>query len=374
MPAPAPTGPTAAPAATKALTQPPTLSFPYAGLHPAILAEPDTPPTVVIVDDSEINRRLLKAMLKVAPYRILEVSRASEALRLAETEKVDLVILDLMIPEMSGTEFCQRLRANPQTHLTPVLILTSQQGVQNEIAGIRSGANEFLTRPLHPAVVRTRVEAMLRHKAAIDSLEEVETILFALAQAVEQRDRYTAGHCQRLASYGVELGIRLGLSRIELLALHRGGYLHDIGKISIPDAILFKAGALNEDEWAIMRDHTVRGEEICKPMKSLAPVLPIIRNHHERWDGTGYPDALQGEDIPLLARILQIVDVYDALLTARPYKPAFPHSQALEVLSDEARRGWRDPELVALFVDTFPDPPAEPLGPSLENMRRELLK
>ena len=307
--------------------------------------------TVLIVDDLEINRRLLKAMLKAGGYRFLEARRATDALNILETEKIDLVIMDLMIPEMSGPEFCRRLKANRNTQLVPILMITSVQGIENEIQGIDSGADEFLLKPLHPAVVRARVRAMLRNKAVVDSLEEAESILFALAQAVEQRDEYTAGHCQRLATYSVAMGMALGLSRSELLALHRGGYLHDIGKICIPDAILFSPDRLTEDQWKLMRQHTVKGEDICRPMKTLAAVLPIIRSHHERWDGTGYPDGLRADEIPMLARILQVVDIYDALTTARPYKAAFTHQKALEILNEEAQKGWRDVELVSLFAE-----------------------
>lgn len=185
---------------------------------------------------------------------------------------------------------------------------------------------------------------------------ELESVLFTLAQTVEMRDAHTAGHCARLASLSVALGEELGLSEAELVALRRGGYLHDIGKIAVPDAILFKRGPLTADEWAVMRDHTVKGEEICRGIGSLRLTLPIIRNHHEHWDGTGYPDRLTGEQIPLLARIMQVVDVYDALVTARPYKPAMSHAQACRELADEARRGWRDPRLVSLFLTRFPGP------------------
>lgn len=338
-------------------------------------------PTVLIIDDLDINRRLLRAMLKAADYRILEAKRAHEAFAIIEREKIDLVIVDLVMPEISGPEFCRRLKTNRRTQLTPILMITSVQGVENEVAGIASGADEFLLKPLHPTVVRTRVRAMLRNKALVDSLEEAETILFALAQSVEQRDRYTGFHCQRLAAYSVALGKALGLSRLELLSLFRGGYLHDIGKIAVPDSILFKQGALNEEEWFVMRMHTVKGEEICKPMKSLASVLPIIRSHHERWDGSGYPDGLAGESIPLLARILQVVDIYDALTTKRSYKPALAHEQALQVLEEEVARGWRDSELVPLFAEISRTLPAAPeldehslMQQSLANMSLRVAK
>ncbi len=340
-------------------------------------------PTILIIDELDLNRRLLKAMLKTSSYRILEATSPSEGLAILDREKVDLLVVDQMMPEMSGTEFCQRVKNDRRTQLVPVLVTTSIQGVENEVAGFESGADEFLIKPLRPALVRTHIRSLLRKKALTDSLEEAETILFALAQSVEHRDRYTGLHCERLAAYGIALAQALGLPRREQLALYRGGYLHDIGKIAIPDAILFKRGLLTEEEWQVMRLHTIRGEEICRPMKTLAPVLPIIRSHHERWDGSGYPDGLRGENIPLLARILQVADIYDALTTARPYKPAFSHHHALEMMLEEARRGWRDPELVPLFSEVADRAAeagdsfwtgAEGMQASLVNMRCELAK
>jgi putative two-component system response regulator len=330
------------------------------------------PATILVVDSEEINRRLLRGIFKTTPYKILEAHRASEATALLESEKIDLVILDLMLPEMSGPELCRWMKARRATQLLPVLMITNIQGVENEIVGISSGADEFLIKPLHPAVVRTRVRAMLRNKSLIDSLEEAETILLALAQTVEHRDKYTGKHCQRLAVASVMLGEALGLGSQDLTALYRGGYLHDIGKIAIPDSILFKRGKLTAAEWEIMRSHPVRGEEICRPMQSLSHVLPIIRSHHERWDGSGYPDGLAGENIPLLARILQVADIYDALITERSYKQALTPEEALAVMEEEARRGWRDPELVPLFASTIQTNPSADLTSleaSLENMR-----
>jgi putative two-component system response regulator len=339
--------------------------------------------TILIVDDLDLNRRLVKAMLKAGSYRILEARRPSEAFAILDHEKVDLLVVDQVMPEMNGIEFCQLVKNDRRTQLIPVLMTTSVQGMDNEVACFESGVDEFLVKPLRPALVRSRVRSMLRKKALTDSLEEAETILFALAQSVEHRDRYTGLHCERLAVYGIALAQALGLPRRDQLALYRGGYLHDIGKIAIPDSILFKRGLLTEEEWQIMRLHTIRGEEICRPMKTLTPVLPIIRSHHERWDGSGYPDGLSGEGIPLLARILQVADIYDALTTARPYKPAFSHRHAIEMMLEEAQRGWRDPELVPLFAEVAArslengDPgwnQQSRIQLSLVNMRREIAK
>jgi response regulator RpfG family c-di-GMP phosphodiesterase len=182
------------------------------------------------------------------------------------------------------------------------------------------------------------------------SISETEGLLFALGQAVEQRDHHLAGHCERLAFIGVALGMSLRLDRVSLLALYRGGFLHDVGKIGIPDSILFKPGTLTAEEWTIMRSHCARGEEICRHLKTLRPVLPIIRHHHERWDGSGYPDGLRQQQIPLLARVLQIADIYDALTSPRAYKAAYSADKALVIIKEEASRGWRDPELVEMFL------------------------
>jgi putative two-component system response regulator len=254
-------------------------------------------------------------------------------------------------------------------------MLTSIQGIENEITGLSSGAEEYLIKPVHPKLLRARISVMLRLKALIDSLEEAETILFSVALAVERRDKNTGLHCERLASYSVMMGEALRLPSLDLTALYRGGFLHDIGKISVPDVILFKKGQLTPAEWEIMRKHTVQGEEICRPMKSLAPVLPIIRNHHEKWDGTGYPDGLRGEEIPLLARILQVVDIYDALTSARPYKRALTPEEALMIMREEVERGWRDPVLTKLFIDRLEQGPEKEIchmEASLNNMQAGL--
>ena len=357
------------------------LTAPELELRPAATPSKDRvetsvqPSTVLIVDSEEINRRLMKAIFKTASYHLLEARKASEAMALLKSERIDLVIVDLMLPEMSGPELCRWMKTNRETQLIPVLMITNVQGIENEIAGISSGADEFLLKPVHPTVMRTRVRAMLRNKALIDSLDEAETILFALAQAVEQRDKFTGQHCQRLAGASVLLGEALGLPQSDLVALYRGGYLHDIGKVSIPDAILFKQGLLTAAEWEVMRSHPERGEAICRPMRSLWPVLPIIRNHHERWDGSGYPDGLAGEDIPLLARILQVADIYDALITERPYKPALSVEESFTVMEEEVRRGWRDPELVPLFISSMQaqnNAGVSTLNSSLENMRLQV--
>jgi putative two-component system response regulator len=329
----------------------PTDAWPaLADFRQSLLQRSSQPPAALVVAERDSERRMLVSLLRREGCRIIEASNGPTGLDLVAASPLDLVVLDRDMASLDGLECCRRIKSNRRTALTPVLMVTAIRSVSDEVAGIQAGADEYLSKPIHPEVFRARIRALIRHKVAVDRLEETETILFALAQAVEKRDHSTAGHCQRLAMYSVAFGLRLGLSQSQLLALHRGGYLHDIGKIAIPDSILFKAGKLSSEEWVLMKTHSIRGEEICRPLRSLSDVLPIIRNHHERWDGAGYPDGLRGQGIPLLARVLQLADAYDALTTERPYKPAFPSQTAIEMLEEESRLGWRDPELTATFV------------------------
>ncbi len=343
-------------------------THPGSGDRAALVQQAKEQAVILVVDDLDINRFLVARTLQQEQVRFLEAASGAEAIGILENEPVDLVILDQMMPGMDGLECCRRIKAARHTELVPVLMVSSMNAVELEIAGIGAGADEYLHRPFHPDLLRARVRALLRHKMALDRLEESEGLLVMLAQSVEQRDNCTGQHCERLASLSVNLGASLGLSRQDLLSLQRGGYLHDVGKIAVPDAILCKPGALDEAEWEVMRSHTVIGEQMCKTMKCLRPVLPIIRSHHERWDGSGYPDGLRRHEIPLLARILQLSDIIDALTSARPYKRAFTTAEALEIMRSETARGWRDPELMDAFAAMLDISVAE----SLDHMSRFL--
>lgn len=210
---------------------------------------------------------------------------------------------------------------------------------------------------LTPIPARTLFHKPLKsvnRPATAPSSSELPDVVWALALAAERRDLNAAGHGHRLASLSVRLGERLGLSPAELKTLRCAGYLHDVGKVAIPDAILLKSGPLTDDEWNVMYTHTIHGEDICRPLGELESVLPVIRHHHEKWDGSGYPDGLRGEEIPLLARILQVADIYDALTMPRTYKAGISSAEAIAVLREEAQRGWRDPEIVEAFASLFP--------------------
>jgi putative two-component system response regulator len=331
-----------------------------ADFHHRLLEDVAEPPSVVLIAERETDRRMLAALLRRENCRILEARCSDAGLALLQNSRPDLVIIDRDMSVGDGLDCCRAIKNTRGADLIPILLVTARSTVADEVEGIQAGAAEYLSKPLHPEIFRARIRSLIRHKVAIDRLEESEAILFALAKAVEKRDPSTAGHCQRLALFSAVFGMRMGLSQAHLMALHRGGYLHDIGKIAVPDAILFKPGRLTPEEWVLMKSHCVRGEEICAPLRSLKDVLPIIRSHHERWDGSGYPDGLSGERIPLLARVLQLADAYDALVSERPYKAAYSREQALDILAQEAHFGWRDPVLTGFFLKmSFKDMDAE---------------
>jgi putative two-component system response regulator len=241
------------------------------------------------------------------------------------------------------------MKAKPETRLIPVVLLTSLNGDADRLRGIMCGADDFLNKPVNKHELLARVHSLLRLKQFTDEMDNVETVLFSLALSIEAKDHYTEGHCDRLSKYSVALGKKLGLSENLLVALRRGALVHDIGKLAVPEHILLKPGPLTAEERKIMQQHTIAGERICAPLRSFRHVLPIIRHHHEKWDGSGYPDGLKGEQIPLTARILQITDIYDALTTDRPYRKALSPQEALATLQEEVKRGWWDGPVLKEF-------------------------
>ncbi len=296
----------------------------------------------------------MRSALGEFEHDVIEASSTTEAIAAISMQGVDLVLINQFAPEVGATEFCRMLKRAHATQFLPVFVVASCDDVDAEVSAMEAGANEFLIAPLRPKAFRARVQASLRHKAMFDSLNDSETVLFSLAQSVEERDPTLGAHCERLSLMSCAMGIAMGLPPRHISALQRGGYLHDIGKVAIPDSILFKPGPLSEEEWIIMKSHPERGERICRHMRTLSDVLPIIRHHHERWDGSGYPDGLKGDEIPLLARILQIADIYDALTNSRCYKRALTTDEALDIVCSEARKGWRDKEIVEVLGDVLP--------------------
>lgn len=306
---------------------------------------------LLIVDDYLPNANGMRDLLIAAGYSVRVAHNGADALHLVADDAPDLVLVDVVMPGMSGVELCRELKARPLTRLTPVVLVTASKDRAHRIAGLDAGADDFLGKPIDVQELRTRVRSLLRVKQLTDELESTETIMTLLGHIVEARDPYTEGHCQRLAEYATALGTALRLDSTDLDTLNRGAVLHDVGKIALPDTVLLKPGRLNPEELLLMREHPVIGDNLCRTIKSLERVRPIVRSHHERQDGRGYPDGLSGDEIPLLAQVVAIVDVFDALTTTRPYRKAMTTQAAYDILLSEAASGWCPPKLVQTFVD-----------------------
>ena len=321
--------------------------------HPIVgaTAESTCQGTVLVVEDDNVNSAALVQLLRGQGYRAEAIGDGERALASIDRAAPDLVLLDVQLPGMSGFDVCRCIKQKPATRLIPVVLVTGLDAREHRIAGIHAGADDLLTKPFDVEELNARVRSLLRLKRYTDDLDSAESVILSLALTVESRDAYTEGHCQRLASYAVALGAALGLGDAELAALHRGGYLHDVGKIAISDAVLQKPGKLTPSERAAIEQHPVIGEELCGSLRSLARVRPIVRHHHEQRDGSGYPDGLVGDDIPLLAQIVAIVDTYDAITTTRPYRTALPVEYAYAELRHDVVKGLRRLDLVETFIE-----------------------
>ncbi|HEY7501463.1 MAG TPA: response regulator [Vicinamibacterales bacterium] len=310
---------------------------------------------VLIVDDEYANRDVLVRLLQSDGYIVHSAADGEAALRAVERHLPEVILLDVQMPGLDGFEVCRRIKANPLTRLTPVVMVTALQSRDDRINALEAGADDFLGKPVDGQELKARVRSLVRLKRYTDDLESAEDVILSLALTVEARDQYTDNHCQRLATYSAALGEVLGLADEELDALDKGGYLHDVGKIGIPDAVLHKTSALTHAEFELMKQHTVIGERLCGNLRSLRLVRPIVRHHHERLDGTGYPDGLVGGAVPLLAQIVSIVDGYDAMTTTRPYRDALSPEHAYKELRADAAGGLRDANLVDAFIEMMRD-------------------
>jgi len=306
-------------------------------------------PRILVVDDNPELAAVMRELLSGAGYDVKTLIDSESAFAEIRRQLPDLILSDVIMPGKSGYELCHQLKSDPATRLIPFLLMTGMGDGSDKLRALEVGADDLISKPVPSAELFARVKSLLKLKEFTDELETAESVICTLALSVESRDTYTEGHCDRLAVNAVNLGHHLGLDQDSIVALRRGGYLHDLGKIAVPDEILKKGSNLTPQEWEIMKQHPATGEKICRPLKSLRLVLPIIRHHHEHADGSGYPDGLRQGEIPLLPRVLQVVDVYDALRTARPYKPARTHEQAAETMLAEAREGCWDEELVTEF-------------------------
>lgn len=310
---------------------------------------------ILVASSAGVRDLSVCELLRALDHQVTLVDSAEDAIAPIYEASIDVLLLDGSdLKELSSLEFCRILKKSPDTQFLPTFVFSKRRDIELEAGAIEAGADAFLSLPIEPRILQAHIHSSLRRKTLVDKLDDSENVLFSLAMSVEERDGTLSKHCERLAAMASSMGLLLGLPAGDIILLQRAGYLHDIGKVAVPDSVLFKTCPLTTDEWRIMERHTERGAHICGQMKSLQGVLPIIRHHHEKWDGSGYPDRLRGEEIPLLARIVQLADIYDALTTERPYKRALSPDEAIQVIREETAKGWRDPKLTEQFVELLP--------------------
>ena len=326
-------------------------------------------PTVLVVEDDAANRILLTRLLERAGYRPVTAVDGPSGLAAAFELAPDVVLLDVVLPGMDGLEICRRLRSDPRTVALPVVLLTGRTSVDDVVAGLDAGADDFLSKPFHEAELLARLRSARRLALVMAEMEGAQGVVAALANAVEAKDSMTEHHCQRLAGLAHLLATATELDPTSIKGVVFGALLHDIGKIGVSDVILKKPGLLTEEEWVEMRRHPIIGEQICRPLQSSREFAPIVRHHHERWDGMGYPDRLKGDEIPIGARIVSLVDAFDAMVHDRPYRVARPLDDVVAELAAVAGRQF-DPELVECFAAIIDE---EGLAETGERLRIESL-
>ena len=306
---------------------------------------------ILVVDDGAENREILVDLLGSEGYIVDTAKDGAEAVEKALASPPDLILMDVSMPRLTGFEACRRLKADERTHLVPIVLVTGLVAREDRIQGIAAGCDDFLTKPVDSEQLMARTRNLLRTKSLVDELEQAENVLVSLANALDAKDNYTRGHSERVARYAEALGAVVGLGRLECRNLRRAGLLHDIGKIGTSLDYLHKPGPLTTAEYEEVKKHPVIGFEICRPLRTMAPLLALIRGHHERLDGRGYPDALLGDAVPVSLRCLTIADVYDAITSDRSYRKAIPRDRAFKMMSEEASTGMWDARLVDLFFD-----------------------
>jgi putative two-component system response regulator len=305
---------------------------------------------VLVIDDQPQSLEAMREALHPLGFEVWQALDGETGFLLARERQPDVILLDVMMPGVDGFEVCRRLKADEETRLLPVVFFTGLDSRQARLRGLEVGATDFLSKPFDLVELEVRVRNLVHFRHLTQDLDDAEKMLFAVARTIEARDEGTGEHCDRLSQLAAQLGEHIGLDHEAVKALRRAGYLHDIGKVAVPDAVLLKPARLDQGEWRIMRSHVEIGVKICAPLRTLRPVLPIIRHHHEHGDGSGYPDSLSGDQIPLLARVFQVVDVFDALTNDRPYRNALAVDEALELQREETSRGWWDREIFDAFA------------------------
>ncbi len=308
-------------------------------------------PSILVVDDIPSNLELMEAVFTKEGYRVYTAIGATEAIDIYKKYPVDLAVLDVMMPGIDGFELCNRLKNINGNRFFPVILLTALTDKTSKIKGITSGADDFISKPFDTSELMTRIKSLLKLKTLQEELDHSENIILTLAVAMEARDPYTKGHSTRVSKLASDFVIYLGLTDKDSEEMRKAGILHDIGKICLSESILNKPGPLTEKEVELIKTHAVLGEEICKPLVSMRKILPAIRHHHERWDGKGFPDGLSGHEIPLIARVLSIVDSFDAMVSVRPYRDKKSTGKTLEIMKSEQFTGQWDAELLVYFLE-----------------------
>lgn len=306
-------------------------------------------PSIVVAEDDTATRALLRIVLERAGYQVRNFDNGAEALAEIKRNPPDVALLDIGMPQMDGLEVTRRLRLEPETTLLPIILVTARGRLEDKVAGLDAGASDFITKPFEPAELLARVRSNQRLATALTRLENTRDVLVALASAIDAKDPVTEHHCDRVADSAVSLARVAGLSEDSIEAVGYGAVLHDIGKIGITEAVLMKPGELTDGERTEMQRHPLIGAEILRPLRLGALVGPIVRGHHEWWNGGGYPDKLRGEAIPYGARIVSVVDAYDAMTHSRPYRAALSADEAQEELV-RCRGTQFDPDLVDLLL------------------------
>jgi putative two-component system response regulator len=318
--------------------------------HAPVQASVPSSGLVLVVDDVVANVALLERLLTRGGYAVTTAANGLEALDAVQMAHPDLVLMDVKMPGLDGFQVCRALKQDPATCLIPVVLLTGLGDSENRLRGIDAGADNFVSKPFSAQELLARIRSLIRIKRYTDDLDSADSVILSLALTIEARDPSTTGHCHRLASYASILGRHLGMSDEDVAVLERGAFLHDMGKVGIPDSVLLKPGRLTLSEFELVKQHTIIGDRLCGELRSLRRVRPIVRHHHERLDGSGYPDALRGDAIPLLAQIIGVVDVFDALTSVRPYRAAVAAERAHQELTFEVNRGWRRKDIVEAFT------------------------
>jgi len=308
------------------------------------------PSRVLVVDDDETVSSLFARILSREGYTVETAANFESARQLLERHPPDVILLDVVLPDAGGFSICKQLKDDASTRLIPVILVTGLSDPESRINGRRAGADDYLTKPVDPQELIARVSTAARLKRYTDDLDSAASIVMTLAVMIESRDGLTEGHCHRMANYATAIGRALGLNATDLQTLHRGGFLHDIGMLAIPPSVLLKAGPLEPEEFERVKSHTVVGDELCRNLRSLQAVRPIVRHHHERRDGSGYPDGLAGDQIPLLAQIISVVDTYDAVTHSRPYQRTHSPDDAIQLLRTEVEQGLRERAIVEAFA------------------------